>query len=439
MHAARCILFGLLLTGMGATASGGPTRSFLLGMTTFPYAYTAEAMAETNAFIAGNADLIVFHHDGGVPWVEALPGDDAYLPNVIAEINDEADAVAPGQKVYVSVTPSSQNRNAELADYWGADHGLPLPAGWDTKQLDDPDVVTAYTNWCRYLITKLQPDYFAFGIEVALGFSGPDDPTLPQLQTLMAQVYATLKAENPDLPLFLTFTISSLEADQASYQQVVSSLLPFSDMLGVSVYPYGIFVPGGIETHDDPATIPTDYLTRLTDLAQGKPVVISETGYPAENLDISIPPAPPVPGFELHIAATPQWQSDYVQKLLTDINAMGVEFCVWFLPRDHDLLNQQFMDLGIPLDPFAFFFWRDDGLLDGAGAERLSLTTWRQWLALPQRRPSDINHDGAVDTADLGLLIGAFGGADFRVDLNADGEVDTADLGLLISDYSGRP
>ncbi len=50
---------------------------------------------------------------------------------------------------------------------------------------------------------------------------------------------------------------------------------------------------------------------------------------------------------------------------------------------------------------------------------------------------ADINGDGVVDTADLGVLISAFGTAGPSGDLNADGVVDTADLGLLISGFGG--
>jgi len=47
----------------------------------------------------------------------------------------------------------------------------------------------------------------------------------------------------------------------------------------------------------------------------------------------------------------------------------------------------------------------------------------------------DINGDGVVDTADLGILIAAFGTTDPPSDLNGDGMVDTADLGLLIANF----
>ncbi len=51
--------------------------------------------------------------------------------------------------------------------------------------------------------------------------------------------------------------------------------------------------------------------------------------------------------------------------------------------------------------------------------------------------PADLNGDGVIDTADLGILIGNFGfntTAD-RGDINGDGIVDTADLGLLIAGF----
>jgi len=47
----------------------------------------------------------------------------------------------------------------------------------------------------------------------------------------------------------------------------------------------------------------------------------------------------------------------------------------------------------------------------------------------------DINGDCAVDTADLGGLVGAFGQSGPFGDLNGDGVVDTADLGLLITNF----
>ena len=45
---------------------------------------------------------------------------------------------------------------------------------------------------------------------------------------------------------------------------------------------------------------------------------------------------------------------------------------------------------------------------------------------------SDVNGDGVVNGADLGLLLGNFGGIGIG-DIDCDGDVDGADLGLLLS------
>ncbi|MFG0275025.1 MAG: FG-GAP-like repeat-containing protein [Phycisphaerales bacterium] len=51
-------------------------------------------------------------------------------------------------------------------------------------------------------------------------------------------------------------------------------------------------------------------------------------------------------------------------------------------------------------------------------------------------RPADLNGDGVVDGADLGLLLGAWGTPGPAADLNEDGTVDGADLGLLLGAWT---
>ena len=48
--------------------------------------------------------------------------------------------------------------------------------------------------------------------------------------------------------------------------------------------------------------------------------------------------------------------------------------------------------------------------------------------------PGDINSDGIVDQADLGILLSAFGN-DAGGDLDGDEDTDQADLGILLSNY----
>jgi hypothetical protein len=83
--------------------------------------------------------------------------------------------------------------------------------------------------------------------------------------------------------------------------------------------------------------------------------------------------------------------------------------------------------------------WSSDGagFNDQAVAQRLNSDGT---LGLPARptEPADLNGDGAVNGADLGLLLGAWGACDeCPEDLNGDGGVDGADLGALLTVWTG--
>ncbi len=381
---AACLCWAAPAQPSGAPTGAGPAKSlqadlpvsrpFRMGFTPFPYDLSIQAVEDTYAFIDENADLICFHHDGGVPWPEALAGTNEYHPNLIQTIETEREQIRPGQAVYVATTCQSTQRAGELALYWGSDTNLPMPPGWENRTLDDPEVIVAFTNWCRYLIDRLEPDYFAYAIEANAGFSGLDDPELAQLLTLAQSVYVTLKFEYPDLPIFLTVQSSSTEATREDLLDVTSELLVLSDWVAVSQYPYMVLRYWGWDVYGDPDEIPADLLSSIVELAPEKPFAISETGYIAEDLLVPEP---------LIIApGTPAWQAEYVDDLLHEIRGYDAEFVVWFITRDYDDLLDTMKLLGAEIDPI-FYIWRDIGLLDGDGAARPALTRWRRWLDLP--------------------------------------------------------
>jgi DNA-binding beta-propeller fold protein YncE len=55
----------------------------------------------------------------------------------------------------------------------------------------------------------------------------------------------------------------------------------------------------------------------------------------------------------------------------------------------------------------------------------------------PVTLPEDLNGDGQVDGADLGLLLALWGTADDAADFNDDGVVGGADLGILLAAWTG--
>jgi hypothetical protein len=65
-------------------------------------------------------------------------------------------------------------------------------------------------------------------------------------------------------------------------------------------------------------------------------------------------------------------------------------------------------------------------------------SVWISELLTAAPRPADINCDGIVDGADLGMILGLWWSTACTgcgADLNHDGVVDGADLGLLLPDF----
>ncbi|MCB9839074.1 MAG: hypothetical protein H6813_07020 [Phycisphaeraceae bacterium] len=92
---------------------------------------------------------------------------------------------------------------------------------------------------------------------------------------------------------------------------------------------------------------------------------------------------------------------------------------------------QDMIDFGYSDDPVT----GDDPHMSDLGYRAFSKRQLEVVEAAADPDPADFNADGAVDTADLGLLLSLFGTADPQADLNGDGIVDTADLGQLIQSF----
>lgn len=351
----------------GGGPAGGPTRGFRMGFTPFPYAATAEAIDDVYAKLQANGDVIAHHLDGGVPWPEALAGT-PYDLAVEAELADRLARTGPGDVVYLAITPMNSKRSG-LADYWGASQGLPRPGEWAARDFDTPEVIQAFVGYALDLIDRFGPMWFNYGIEISeLAISDPD--AMDRLVTFASQVYPQIKAAHPELPTFVSVAFKGPGSPQAAeIRDAFARLLPYSDYVGVSVYPFVFF---GHPNAGDPANLPADWLRQARDLAPDKPLVVAETAWIAEPLLI--------PEFGVNTAADAQDQNDYVERLLSEADALGAELVIWFFTVDFDSLWEGLLGR----DPVARI-WRDTGLWDETLAPRPALSTWQAWLDRPRR------------------------------------------------------
>jgi hypothetical protein len=340
-----------------------------MGITPFPFNLTEAAQDETYEQLAQYTDLILHHMDTGIPWEEALTGE-PYHPAVIKNIEERVSRIQPGQTVYLSITPNAAERS-QLAGYWGADESMPLSEAWRERSFDNPEVITAFLNHARFMIEQFQPDYFAYGIEVTCAYRGEGDPSFQEFLTFVKTVYPTLKAEYPDLVIFATICAISVETDDVeALLEASREVVAYSDLIGLSIYPY-LFGDIGLEGTADPSTLTDDWLSRWRAIDPEKPFAITETGYIAQDLVI--------PEFGISVKGTEDHQAEYVRRLLSEAQRLNAEFVIWFVLRDYDLFVQTVEAFGIETQ--IFLLWRDTGLIDEAGEPRLATQVWIEWLA----------------------------------------------------------
>lgn len=331
-----------------------------MGFTPFPYDYTNDAVAFTYANVNYHSDIVIHHFDNGVPWDITL-GKLKMPGNINLDLNSRLSKTAPDDDIFLAVTPLSTYRD-KLAGSWGESENMELPEKWKDRGFDHPEVITAFLNYCIYMVDKFEPEYFAYGIEVnMLGFH--DQKAFEDYLILLGSVYPSLKSLYPDLPIFLTIQLETFNNHQGTQKYIVESLLPYTDYIAISTYSFGNF--------QDPEDIPADWFSRLYEMAPEKPVAISETSFPAQNQYQE--------DYDRTIRGTEEGQLKYMEILFKDMSALDFKFLTWFVIRDYDQLWKLMEENNADE---VFKSWRDTGLIDEYGNPRPSLGYWDQWFSL---------------------------------------------------------
>ncbi len=340
---------------------GAASRDFRMGFTPFPYDYTNDAVEFTYANLNYHSDIVIHHFDNGIPWDESL--DDSKLPgNIILDLNSRISKTGPDKDIYLAVTPLSTYREG-LAGYWGESENMELPGKWKQRSFSDPDVIKAFLNHCIFMVDKFDPEYLAYGIEVnMLGYHDP--AAFEDYLVFLANIYPSLKSLYPHLPIFLTIQLETFNNNFETQEYIVESLIPYTDYIAISTYPFGNFLY--------PEDIPADWFSRLYDMAPGKPVAITETSFPAQDQYQE--------DYDRTIKGTEEGQLEYIKLLFESMSALDLRFLAWFVIRDYDQLWETMEANNADQ---IFKSWRDTGLIDEKGVPRPALGYWDRWLEIP--------------------------------------------------------
>lgn len=342
-----------------AVATTRSERSFLMGFTPFPWDFSYNALKDTYRGVTESGDIICHQLDGGVPWREALE-DKPYPEHVLKDWKIRRNNTLGSMRVYLALTPLNSARSG-LALYHGGKENDSLPKIFAGKTLDNPDVVKAYLTYCRKAIEHFKPHYLAIGIDVnELVEQQPE--AWKQYQKLHEQVYDALKKDHPNLPIFATVSLHNLFKESRSQgnhpqQDAVHALMPKMDILGVSYYSF-------INTVGDPSR-PREVLDWLKQLAENKPIAITETGFPAEATELA--------QMKTSLPGSPEKQAAYYKMLLEIASRDHYRFVISCLYRDFDALWARRKNES----PGWMLGWRDCGLLDGEGKPRPAFDQWK--------------------------------------------------------------
>lgn len=337
----------LILTLLAGPLAAQPRYGF----TTWPYAPTVEAVDETVRFVQAEGDIVAEQLDDKVPWKAFLNGRTP-PQEAIDDLNGRRAHLQGAAARLVSVTPLNTGRD-------GLSPGYERGAPW-LYRLGDEDWAEAFARYCLWVIDALEPDYFIIGLEVN-EFRGHQPGHWADYTAFSNHVRRVIRTKYPDLPLSESVTLHNLlDGDFDNPEQIQADMhrhLQHYDFTAISYYPFmtGVFDRDGFD----------QAFNWVRDWAPS-PVAISETGFPAERLEL--------PSWGVDLPLTSEDQARYMKALLAHAHADNYPFVIWWTHRDFDALWQTFPNSVKELGRI----WRDTGLLDETGRERPALELWRK-------------------------------------------------------------
>lgn len=333
-----------------------------MAVTPWPADFTQQSVDDAYNFINQHCDMVSHHFDEGIPYEEAyrnLP-----WPQQLQTDVGFRKSKTSGKKIFLSVAALNLSRH-EKADYYSHADNITdsVKNYWKQIPFNDDKVIMAYVRYISYLVDQLNPQFVNYGVESNNVLWNNNQFVL--YKDFLSKVFSQLKTKYPQLPFFVSFMVN----EDPLALSFASQLLPYSDYVSLSAYPY-TSASTTADGNTDPKKIPTNYFTRFLDLAPSKPWGFAETGYIAQDLTI--------PSYSLNKHGTVEWQKDYLDLACKLCNSRKAKFLVWFCYADYDAFDNRLKSLGLYNDLLGL--WQDTGLKDENNVERPSYQMWLQWM-----------------------------------------------------------
>ena len=371
---ARTVFAAVLLAAVVVPTSAQQERSFRLGFTPLPPVYSDFGRGIVYGYMSAASDLVSHTLQDGVPWNEALLSSDwrtypSSLRSKWSELATYDNYFIPNHARYVSIHPINYAYEG-LAEYWGEQPSMPLPAPWNSLRFNNPFVKLAYLNYAIATVEFFRPAYLGLGVESNILLARAPE-VWADYKELNAFVYTELKRRYPDLVVFSSVQyehmLGLLYDSQVLLQQVgawwptvledeVASLMHHSDLLVLSTYPYMAYGAQQNRAHYDKALA----IAART----GRRVAIEQTGATSESVQI----------YYSTLLGTEALQDAFVSMLLDLATSERFAFVVNFVTIDYAL--------NYGTDAVAMT-WAYTGLFRWDGSTKPAGATWLGHLARP--------------------------------------------------------
>lgn len=328
-------------------------RDFKMGFTTWIFGPNIQDVDNTYTFIENNADIYTEHIDNKIPWnawINDLPLPTEFTNEITGRVNRKID----NAQLLLSVSLLNFDRDELAEDFDGTTPPY--------LNMNDVHIEDAYFKHINYLVNQFTPDYLVIAIEVnLLRINAPEKWNAYKL--LIENVTSRIQQVYPDLQISESIALHNLyEPDVDNPEEYINEMTNYMNLMdyaAISFYPFF----KNIHSQNEFQQV-FDFLhNNIT-----KPIAFVETSHIAEDLI--------VPNLNLAITGTEIEQNLYLETLLENAREQDYKFVIWWTHRDYDALWETFPDELKDIGQL----WRDSGLLDENGIERLSKTSWNTYF-----------------------------------------------------------
>jgi len=335
-------------------------RSFLMGLSMFPYDYTEKAIKDTKEIVKKNADAVIIPIEKGVPWEEAKDNK-PFTEDVNKQISAIVQNIPSNKEVFLTSSPFNGFKD-NVADDWNVLGNEKRSGEFTDCKFSEDKVTIAYINYITELTKKTNASVIVYAPEVNLLLENA--PNLwPDFEVFCSKVYPELKKKFPDKKFLFSIQLDKYYLKESEQKEKLRGIIKYSDYITVKSFPYAY------SKYKKPTELPKNYFSKIRQIDSRRPYAILETSYTAKNLKTT----------NFNAVGNEKYQKEYLKFVMESATNENSRFICWSISRDYDKLWNIMKENNKNQDN-VFEIWKNTGLFDQNGNKRDGFKIWNEYF-----------------------------------------------------------